>query len=264
MTLVSIVAAANVVWHNKSVATKAPFLKRIILPPTAGDNYPFSIPLVQKGFDLIFDKPVTFICGENGSGKSTLIESIARHCGFSGTGGSRNHNLNDEPTDVAPLQEHLGFSWNVKVNTGFFVRAESLFKFADFIDELARETGTSIYQSYGGASLHAQSHGEAFLTLFSHQLNRRGVFILDEPEAALSPQRQLALLKIIHQLVQTGNAQFIIATHSPLLMAYPDAKLLFINQGEIAERSLAATPHFQVMARFFANPLGYVTELLED
>jgi predicted ATPase len=207
---------------------------------------------------------VTFVCGENGSGKSTLIESIALHCGFSGTGGSRNHNLNESKADIAPLQEHLRFSWGVKVNSGFFVRAESLFQFANYIDELARETGEEIYRSYGGASLHAQSHGEAFLTLFSHQLNRRGVFILDEPEAALSPQRQLALLRIIHELVQTRNAQFIIATHSPLLMAYPEATLLYINQGEISERALTATPHFQVMARFFANPQGYVAEVLED
>ncbi|MFQ3454127.1 AAA family ATPase [Bradyrhizobium sp. UFLA01-814] len=236
----------------------------MVLPATKGEAYPFSIPLVQKGFDLRFTTPVTFICGENGSGKSTLIESVALHCAFSSTGGSRNHNLGGQSLDVAPLQELLKFSWNVKVNTGFFVRAESFFQFSNFIDELARETGVDIYQSYGGASLHAQSHGEAFLSLFSHQLSRRGIFILDEPEAALSPQRQLALLRIVHELVKTGNAQFIIATHSPLLMAYPDASLFFINQGEISERGLTTTPHFQVLARFFANPVSYVSEVLAD
>ena len=251
-------------WQNLKVSMKAPFLKRIVLEGTTGESYPFTIPIVQAGFDLVLDKPVTFICGENGSGKSTLIESIALHCGFSGTGGSRNHNLDARKPDVAPLQEKLRFSWNLKVNTGFFVRAESLFQFANYIDELARETGRSIYRSYGGASLHARSHGEAFLTLFSHQMNKRGIFILDEPEAALSPQRQLVLLRIIHELAQTGDAQFIIASHSPLLMAYPDATLIYVDQGEISERRLTATPHYQVMARFFADPEAYVGDILSD
>jgi predicted ATPase len=251
-------------WQDNPVHTKAPFLRRIVLTPVEGVRYPMTVPVVRKGFDLALDRAVTVICGENGSGKSTLIESVALHCGFSVRGGNRNHNLNEPKTDIAPLQEHFRFSWDLKVNTGFFVRAESLSQFADHIDELARETGEEIYHSYGGASLHAQSHGEAFLSVFSHQLNRRGVYILDEPEAALSPQRQLALLRIIHQLAQTGNAQFIIATHSPLLMAYPDAQLLYINQGEISARKLTATPHFQVMARFFADPRGYVASILEE
>ncbi|MCR6736600.1 MAG: AAA family ATPase [Afipia sp.] len=245
------------------MSIKAPFLKRIVLEGTKGDSYPYTIPLVQAGLDLPLTKPVTFICGENGSGKSTLIESIAFHCGFNHTGGSRNHNIFNEATDIATLQERFKFSWKLKVNSGFFVRAESLYQFASYIDEIAREDGQAIYRSYGGASLHAQSHGEAFLSLFSHQLNRKGIFILDEPEAALSPQRQIALLKIIDERVETGNAQFIIATHSPLLMAYPDASLYYINQGEVAERSLRQIPHFQVMARFFSDPVAYLTRALE-
>jgi len=244
---------------------QAPFLKRIVLPPSTGKDYPFTIPLVRRGFDLQLTKPVTFICGENGSGKSTLIESLALHCGFSITGGSRNHNLGMENPDVRPLQEHFKFSWGLKVNSGFFVRAESFFHFSDMIDDLAKQPGGEvIYDAYGGSSLHAQSHGEGFLSLFTHQLGRKGIYILDEPEAALSPQRQLALIRIIHQLAQTGQAQFIIATHSPMLMACPGATLLYVNGDEIAERSFRATPHFQVMARFFTDPDLYVSSIVQD
>ncbi|MHC2278701.1 putative ATPase [Bradyrhizobium diazoefficiens] len=178
------------------MSMQAPFLKRILLPPSPGEDYPFSIPLIGKGFDISLTEPVTFICGENGSGKSTIIESLALHCGFSITGGSRNHNLGEERADVAPLQEHFAFSWSTKVGSGFFVRAESFFHFSNVIDEIARQPGGyEIYDAYGGSSLHAQSHGEGFLSLFTHQLGKRGIYILDEPEAALSPQRQLALLR---------------------------------------------------------------------
>lgn len=245
------------------MAIKAPFLKRIVLEATSGDSYPYTIPLVRKGFDLALTKPVTLICGENGSGKSTLIESIAHHCGFSLTGGNRNHAGASDDGNLSGLQGKLSFSWTIKVSGGFFVRAESFFQFANQIDRIAQEDGPAIYRAYGGESLHAQSHGEAFLSLFSHQLHRRGIFILDEPEAALSPQRQLALLKIITQLTSSGNAQVILATHSPLLMACPGAELFYINEGEISGRQLTGTPHFQVMARFFDDPEGYLARVLE-
>lgn len=252
-------------WHTQFVTLQAPFLKRVLLPPSAGEGYPFSVPLVRRGFDLHLTKPVTLICGENGSGKSTLIESLALHCGFSITGGSRNHNLGTENVDIGPLQDRLTFSWSVKVSSGFFVRAESFFHFSNVIDDLARQPGGEvIYDGYGGSSLHAQSHGEGFLSLFTHQLGRKGIYILDEPEAALSPQRQLALLRIIHELARTGQAQFIIATHSPMLMATPEAALLYIHGDEIAERNFRETPHFQVMARFFADPEDYVASVLKD
>ena len=243
----------------------APFLKSVTLQGAPTEQaYPFSTALARKGFTINFDRPVTIITGENGAGKSTLVESIALHCGFAATGGNRNHNLGQPASDVAPLQEHLKFGWSVRVTNGFFMRAESFFNFSSYIDELARAAGKKALRPYGGKSLHAQSHGEAFLSLFSNRMNAKGIYILDEPEAALSPQRQLALLAIINELEKTGQAQFFVATHSPLLMAYPNAQLLHIDDGEIVEKNYKATTHFQVMARFFANPDDYIRAFLRQ
>jgi predicted ATPase len=144
------------------------------------------------------------------------------------------------------------------------MRAESFFHFAGYIDELARETGKGIYRSYGGKSLHSQSHGEAFLSLFNNRIGKKGVYLLDEPEAALSPQRQLALLGILDRLEKSGEAQVIIATHSPLLMAFPRSKLLMIRDGEISEERFRSTTHYQILARFFANPEKYVADFLDS
>lgn len=244
---------------------RAPFLQKVALKsPLPEGKFPFDVPVIRNGLNLNFDSPVTFICGENGSGKSTIIEALALHCGFNITGGSRNHALGESDSDVSPLLRHLQFSWSVKVLNGFFMRAESFFQFAGYIDELARETGQGIYRSYGGKSLHAQSHGEAFLSLFGNRIEKRGLYLLDEPEAALSPQRQLGLLGILDDLERTGDAQFIIATHSPLLMALPRSKLLFIRDGEISEEKFRSTTHYQVMARFFANPERYIADFLDS
>jgi len=245
------------------MSIEAPFLKRVSLQ--GGRElaaYPFSIPLAQKGFDIRLDNPVTILCGENGSGKSTLIEAIAVHCGFSLTGGSRNHNLHKAPSDVDPLVKSMRFSWALKVSDGFFMRAESFFQFSNQIDDLARDSGTSAYSAYGGKSLHERSHGEAFMSLFENRFGRKGIYLLDEPEAALSPQRQLALLGLINDLEKSRNAQFIIVTHSPIIMAYPGAGVLGIKDGEIAEVNFRSTTHFQLMSRFFANPEKYLADFL--
>ena len=248
---------------------EAPFLRNIKLASEPSkEDYPFNIPLARKGFDLTIDRPVTIICGENGSGKSTLIEAIALRCGFSITGGSRNHALGEQTADVAPLAKLMKFSWSLKVSDGFFMRAESFYDFSNLIDRLAKEpglrSGPSIYESYGGKSLHAQSHGESFIALFSNRLGRKGIYVLDEPEAALSPQRQLSLIGIIDELEKTKQAQFIIATHSPVLMAYPKATLLHLQDGEILERNFKTTTNYQILARFFANPEKYIDEFLKN
>ncbi len=244
---------------------EAPFLKTITLRG-GGDSetYPCNIPLAKNGFELAFRTPVTIICGENGSGKSTLIEALAVHCGFSLTGGNRNHNIHASVSDVDPLLKNMKFSWSLKINDGFFMRAESFFQFSNQIDTLAKESGNSIYQAYGGKSLNERSHGEAFMSLFANRLNRKGIYLLDEPEAALSPHRQLALLGLIHEIEKTGNAQFIIVTHSPIIMAYPGAKVQHIKDGGISETNFRATTHFQLMARFFANPEKYLEDFLQN
>lgn len=246
------------------MSIQAPFLRRISSAHgPASEQYPFDIPLIQNGFDLEIDRPVTIICGENGSGKSTIIEAIALHCGFSVTGGSRNHNTGGATSDVEPLLKQLRFSWALKIRDGFFMRAESFYEFSSKIDALAREPdGPSIYRAYGGRSLHAQSHGEAFMSLFANRLGRRGLYLMDEPEAALSPQRQLALLGIIHELERSRQAQLVIATHSPMIMAYPGAALMYIDDGQLVERNFKATLHFQILARFFDNPEKYIGDFL--
>ncbi|HWX84650.1 MAG TPA: AAA family ATPase [Xanthobacteraceae bacterium] len=244
---------------------EAPFLRNIRLRDVPSDNaYPLNIALARNGFDLELDRPVTILCGENGTGKSTLIEAIAINCGFSITGGNRNHNIEKQVSDVEPLLRFMKFSWALKVNDGFFMRAESFFQFSNQIDSLARETGRGIYRAYGGKSLHAQSHGEAFLSLFTNRIGRKGVYLFDEPEAALSPNRQLALLGLIHDLEKTHNAQFIMVTHSPILMAYPGATLFCIDDGKILEKNFKATPHYQMMARFFSNPDKYLENFFAD
>lgn len=237
------------------MAIEAPFLRRLVLPRCEEADYPFDVPLVREGFDLEFDRPVTFLCGENGSGKSTLLETLALICGFGIGGGNRDHATGQQDVDVAPLARRLGASWSLKVSKGFFLRAENLFRFASDIDGLAWRRGHTLNEI---------SHGEAFLTVVKERFGERGIYILDEPEAAMSPQRQLALLAITRDLERTGRAQFIIATHSPLLMAYPGATFLWIDEDRLVEKSFRATPHFRILSRFFADPERYVAEFLDD
>ena len=234
---------------------RSPFLRRITLPPSERDEYPFDVPVVKAGLELEFTRPVTFLCGENGSGKSTVLEALAIHCGYGIHGGNRDHRVGDQDGDVAPLARSMKASWSSKAATGFFLRAESMFQFATWLDDLG-----------AGAerSLNRQSHGEAFLALVRNRFGRRGLYILDEPEAALSPQRQLALLALLGELERSGRAQFVIATHSPLLMAYPGSTFLWIEGDTIVEKNYKATVHFQVLKRFFADPDDYVARFLAD
>ena len=185
-------------------AVGAPFLRRITSLPEATDPtiYPFSIRAFSPGIDLTFRSKVAFFVGENGSGKSTLLEAVAECCGFNPEGGNRDHHR-AVFADRSPLAQALRLSWLPKVTEGFFMRAESFYNFATYIEEV------SDLRAYGGRSLHAQSHGESFLSLFANRFEQ-GLYILDEPEAALSPQRQLTFLRIIHDLSSPGHAQFLI------------------------------------------------------
>lgn len=228
------------------------------------DEYPFALPAVQQLQSVDFQKAVTFLVGENGSGKSTLLEALAVNLGFNAEGGTTNFNFSTEATHSV-LHEHLRVTKGIyKPKTGFFLRAESFYNVATAIDELDRfgSFGPPIIASYGGVSLHEQSHGESFLALMLHRFGPKGLYILDEPEAALSPMRLMTMLARLHELVQQGS-QFIIATHSPILMAYPDAVILDVEQGykPVAYRD---TAHYQTTRRFLEQPEKMMRYLLED
>lgn len=240
-----------------------PFLKsiRTITEHITPDKYPFTIPVLSNGLNIDFRSNVTFFVGENGSGKSTILEAIAEGCGFNLSGGSRSHSYKRYETESS-LASSLKLSWFPKVTTGFFLRAESFYNFATYIDELAQED-PNILRAYGGKSLHQQSHGESFLSLFVNRFSR-GIYILDEPEAALSPSRQLSFLAIIHQLETSDKAQFLIATHSPIILCYPGAVVLNLDSNSIKEIDYTETEHYRLTKEFLENPDRFFRHLFTD
>ncbi|MGQ0766101.1 MAG: AAA family ATPase, partial [Gemmatimonadota bacterium] len=242
--------------RNKELAPGSPFLTHIgvhddrVVPGV----HPFDVPIVANGLALTLTSPVTILVGENGSGKSTLLEAIAWSVGFGAHGGSRDHQF-AEATDGHALGRALRLGWRQRTTAGFFLRAETFFNFASNLEA----SGTD-FRRYGGKSFHAKSHGEAFLALFEHRFED-GLFILDEPEAALSPQRQLAFLRILHHLTAPRIAQFIIATHSPMLLAFPGATVLSLDGDRICEIRYEDTTHFQVTRDFLNSPERYFRHL---
>jgi predicted ATPase len=227
-----------------------PFLKRLsfLEERVKADEFPFTIPAFQRGkLTLDFERPVTIIVGENGTGKSTLLEGLAVQCGFNLSGGNRNHAYASDQ-NAAPFSHAIRLSWLPKVTRGFFMRAESFYNFGRYLDEMQKEDPMTL-QPYGGKSLHEQSHGESFLALFTNKFHGQAIYTLDEPEAALSPKRQL---------------QFVIATHSPILMAYPRAQLLMFDGRVIREASLSETPHYQLTRSFVMNPKAMMDELFAE
>jgi predicted ATPase len=227
------------------------------------ERYPFSLPAI-KHFEYVDLHPkITYFVGENGSGKSTLLEAIAVSLGFNAEGGSKNFSFGTRRSHSV-LDEYLRIAKGVrKPRDGFFLRAESFFNVATEIEKLDEEPGgPPIINSYGGISLHEQSHGESFLALMTERFGGQGLYILDEPEAALSPQRQLAVLSRMHDLV-LDNSQFIIATHSPILMAYPDACIYQCSKEGISEIAYEDTEHYKVTRDFLANPQRMMDILME-
>jgi len=228
------------------------------------DRYPFSLPAVRSLDHIDLHPKVTFFVGENGSGKSTLLEAIAVSLGFNPEGGTKNFRFGTRGSH-SELHEYLRVAKGLKrPRDGFFLRAESFFNVATEIEKLDAEPsfGPPIINSYGGRSLHEQSHGESFLALMTERFGGQGVYILDEPEAALSPQRQLAVLSRIHDLI-LDNSQFIIATHSPILMAYPEACIYHCSTDGISQVAYEDTEHFQVTRDFLSNPARMLRVLLE-
>ena len=231
---------------------------------TGEEAYIDAIPAIRTLKELRLTKPVTFFAGENGSGKSTLLEAIATAYGFNPEGGSKNFNFSTQASH-SRLSNRLRLVKGIPyARDGFFLRAESFYNVATEVDRLDREVASiSFLRSYGGKSLHEQSHGESFLALALNRFQKNGLYILDEPEAALSPSRQLTLLARFHELVQQ-NAQFLIATHSPLLMAYPEAEILWLDETGMRPISYKDTEHYLVTRRFLEHPQRMLDILLQD
>ena len=219
-------------------------------------EYPYCLPAIKDLSILEFHNKVTFIVGENGTGKSTILEAIAVAYGFNPEGGTRNFNFSTNDTH-SDLHKNLKLVKGVKrPNDGFFLRAESFYNMATNIDI----TGAS--DSYGGVSLHSQSHGESFLAVIRNRFSGHGLYILDEPEAALSPSRQMSMLVFMDELIKQGS-QFIIATHSPIIMAYPDSIVYELNDG-IKEVNYKDTEHYKITKAFLDNPERMLKTLLYE
>lgn len=253
---------------------QAPFLRSVAIDwSSVGDRerYPFALPFVRELDTLELHPAVTYVVGENGSGKSTLLEAIAVALGFNAEGGSRNfgHRTRDSHSE---LHRHLELRRGRTPRDGFFLRAESWFNLAtaiermDAVEEEEQITFSGppppkVIASYGGTSLHEQSHGESFFALFLHRFGGQGFYLLDEPEAALSPTRQMALLVRIDELVRQGS-QLVIATHSPIVLAYPDARIWQLSEAGIEAVDYERSDPFVVTKRFVADPEGMLRTLL--
>jgi predicted ATPase len=228
---------------------------------TEWSEYPFNIPAIASLHSLEISSRVCFFVGENGTGKSTLLEATASHYGFGLEGGNRNFSPNTTASvrSIEPLVKALRLSFTKKTGLGFYLRAESFFNVASHVDSL----GAS--HSYGGKSLHDQSHGESFISLLQNRFTRSGFYLMDEPEAALSPQRQLSFLVLLHELVaDNDNIQFLIATHSPILLAYPEAQIFSFDGGAVHQITYRESQPFQVVSRFVAAPERYMHALFSE
>jgi predicted ATPase len=221
------------------------------------NDYPFCVPAIYELDSIEFHEDVTFFVGENGAGKSTLLEAIAVALGFNPEGGNKNTNFSTNAT-------HSDLSNYIKTVKGFkkpkdeyFLRAESFYNLATYMDEIG------YLSSYGNKSLHKQSHGESFMATLLNKLKGSGLYLMDEPEAALSPTRQMAALSAIHQLVEE-NSQFIIATHSPILLAYPRAKIFQFSSAGIYEVSYKETEHYEVTKEFLNNHESMLEILMSE
>lgn len=230
-------------------------------PDPVPPRHPYNLPAIQQWHTLTFTSPITFFIGENGSGKSTLLESLAAKAGFNPEGGSRNAAYDAAHTN-AELGDRLRLVWNRKAANGFFLRAESFFQYVSYLEKL----GPEAFNSYGGQSLHQRSHGESFLALFKHRLsiNQPALYLLDEPEAALSITGQLALLRFMHQWEHSQQIQAVIATHSPILLAYPNAAIWTFDTSPLSTVSYRESSPYQMTRAFLEGPERYLQQLFSD
>ena len=229
------------------------------------DSYLSRLPVVRAlaERELTLDRPVTFFVGENGTGKSTLLEAVAVAYGFNAEGGTRNFSFSTAATE-SPLHQNLTLIRGGYPKDGFFLRAESFYNAASYLDRVYDdELSAGVGTPYGARSLHAQSHGESFLSLVQNRLGGRGLYILDEPEAALSPSRMMTLLCEMDRLVKS-ESQLLIATHSPILMAFPGAAVYELSEEGIRTVDYRDTAHYQLTRRFLEDPERMLHYLLSE
>jgi predicted ATPase len=247
--------------RNRVIQMPAPYLRRIWLEPSRIENrdaYPFCLPLLRDDFELNFDRAITIIVGENGTGKSTLLEGIAVLAGYDEAGGGKGYRPVDHSNAIevtgGELSKALRASWLPKITTGWFFRAESFFSVARYLDEVGSRN----------ADFLSHSHGEGFLRFFEERCQRQGIFIFDEPESALSPARQMEFLNLMRRMEEIGHCQIIMATHSPMLMAYPNARLLRLRKYGLEPVTVKDTDHYKVMREFCDDPAGFVEAAIEE
>jgi len=251
--------------RERTSALPPPYLKRIWLDEakvTDPEAYPFCLPFLRGEFSLEFDCAITIIVGENGTGKSTLLEGIASLAGYDEAGGGKGY----RPVDHSQALEVMGrqlstalrASWLPKITKGWFFRAESFFAVARYLDEAALTSGGR------PPDFLSHSHGEGFLRFFEERCQRQGIFIFDEPESALSPSRQVEFLRLLRRMDQSNMCQVIMATHSPILMAYPRARLLRLSKYGLEPTTVAQTDHYRLMQEFCADPTAFIEDNLKE
>ena len=251
---------------RRPINLPAPYLKRIWLDKSRvpdASAYPFCLPLFRSEFELAFEQSITIIVGENGTGKSTLLEGIASMAGYDDAGGGKGYMPIDHSTAIEAsggrLAVALRASWLPKITSGWFFKAESFFTVARYLDRAAIEGFGAPPPDYL-----SHSHGEGFLRFFDERCDRQGIFIFDEPESALSPSRQILFLRLLRRMEQRGQCQVIMATHSPLLMAYPGARLLLLSKHGLDPVSIEQTEHFRLIREFCTNPIAFVESALDE
>lgn len=250
---------------KKTAVLAAPYLRRVWLDServTDPSAYPFCVPLLKNGFELSFNAPITILVGENGVGKSTIIEGIAALAGFDDSGGGNGYRPVDHSDAVeasgGKLATALRAAWLPKVTSGWFFKAETFFTVARYLDRVNSEP-------FGGPvpDYLSHSHGEGFMRFFEERCGRKGIYLFDEPESALSPQRQIEFLRLPRRMEDARECQVIMATHAPILMACPGASLIKLTKYAAEPSTLEATEHFRMMRAFCDDPRTFIIEALE-
>lgn len=254
--------AGGMAKRQRDINLPAPYLKRLWLDPARvpdREAYPFCLPFLGDEFELRFERAITIIVGENGTGKSTLLEGISVLAGYDEAGGGKGY----MPVDHTEALEKMGgalstalrASWLPKITNGWFFRAESFFPVARYLDQAWKEDP---FKKGPPPDFLSHSHGEGFLRFFEERCQRQGIFIFDEPESALSPSRQIEFLKLLQMMDRSGRCQVIMATHSPVLMAYPNATLLRLTKYGLEPTTVEQTDHYKTLREFFDDPRGFV------
>ena len=252
--------------RNRNINLPAPYLKRVWLDASRlADRkaYPFCLPFLNDEFELSFDRAITIIVGENGAGKSTLLEGIAVLAGYDEAGGGKGYRPVDHELAIeamgGQLSKALRASWLPKITNGWFFRAESFFSVARYLDQAALEP-----LSGPPPDFLSHSHGEGFLRFFEERCQKQGIFIFDEPESALSPSRQIEFLKLLQRMESSRISQVIMATHAPMLMAYPGARLLRMTKYGLEPVTIEQTDHYRVMREFCEDPAGFIETVISE